>query len=46
MTEIKQAYPGDTWFPDYDRSQWREAQREAHTAADGTRFDFVLYEKT
>ena len=45
MTEIKRDYAGDTWFPEYDRSQWRESQREAHTAADGTRFDFVLYEK-
>ena len=45
MTEIKRDYVGDTWFPQYDRSQWRESQREAHTAADGTRFDFVLYEK-
>jgi dihydrofolate reductase len=45
MTEIKQDFPGDTWFPDYDRSQWRETQREAHTAANGMRFDFVLYEK-
>ena len=45
MTEIKRHYAGDAWFPQYDRSQWRESQREAHTAADGTRFDFVLYEK-
>ena len=45
MTEIKRDYAGDTWFPQYDRSRWRESQREAHTAADGTRFDFVLYEK-
>lgn len=45
MTEIKQDFPGDTWFPDYDRLQWREMQREAHTAASGMRFDFVLYEK-
>jgi len=44
VTEIFRDYEGDTWFPQYDRSQWREAQREAHTAADGTRFDFVLYE--
>jgi dihydrofolate reductase len=44
MTEIFRDYEGDTWFPQYDRSQWREAQREAHTAADGTKFDFVLYE--
>ena len=45
MTEIKQDFPGDTQFPDYDRSRWQEKQREAHTAANGTRFDFVLYEK-
>jgi len=45
MTEIKQDFPGDAWFPDYDRSQWRETQREAHTAANGIRFDFALYEK-
>lgn len=45
MTEIKRDYAGDAWFPQYDRSRWRESQREAHTAMDGTRFDFVLYEK-
>jgi dihydrofolate reductase len=45
LTEIHRDYAGDTWFPAWDRSQWREAQREAHTAADGTRFDFVLYER-
>ena len=45
MTEIRKDYPGDTWFPAYDRSRWKESQREAHTAGDGTRFDFVLYEK-
>jgi dihydrofolate reductase len=45
LTEIRRDYEGDTWFPDYDRSQWRETQREAHAAADGTRFDYVLYER-
>src|SRR3954469_9894349 len=45
MTEIHRDFPGDTWFPQYDRGQWREAQREAHTAADGMRFDFVRYER-
>ncbi|HEY5897800.1 MAG TPA: dihydrofolate reductase [Burkholderiales bacterium] len=44
LTEIQRDYEGDTRFPDYDRSRWRESQRERHTAADGTRFDFVLYE--
>jgi dihydrofolate reductase len=45
LTEIHRDYPGDTWFPQWERSQWRETQREAHTAADGTRFDYVLYER-
>lgn len=44
MTEIDRDYEGDTYFPDYDRSRWRESQRERHVAADGTKFDFVLYE--
>ena len=45
LTEIKQDFPGDSRFPDYDRSKWKETQREAHTAESGMRFDFVLYEK-
>jgi dihydrofolate reductase len=44
LTEIHRDYEGDTWFPKYDRSRWKEAQRERHTAADGTKFDFVRYE--
>jgi dihydrofolate reductase len=45
LTEIHRDYPGDTWFPQYDRSKWLEKKREARTAGDGTRFDYVLYEK-
>ena len=45
LTEIRRDYEGDTWFPNWDRSLWKESQREAHTAPDGTRFDFVLYER-
>ena len=45
LTEIGRDYEGDTVFPSYDRSQWRETQREAHAAPDGTRFDYVLYER-
>lgn len=44
MTEIYRDYAGDTTFPDYDRSRWKESQREPHVAVDGTKFDFVLYE--
>ena len=45
LTEIHRDYPGDTWFPKYDRARWREMKREARTAGDGTRFDYVLYER-
>lgn len=44
LTEIHQAFEGDARFPHYERAKWRETQREPHTAADGMRFDFVLYE--
>ena len=46
MTEIYQDFEGDTWFPRYDRSRWKETQRERHVTADGMKFDFVLYEPT
>jgi dihydrofolate reductase len=46
LTEIQRDYEGDVSFPAYDRSRWRATQRESHTAADGTKFDFVLYEPT
>jgi dihydrofolate reductase len=44
MTEIYKDFEGDTWFPDYDRSRWKETQRERHVTADGMKYDFVLYE--
>lgn len=45
LTEIDRAYPGDARFPEFDRRAWRETQRKPQTAADGLRFDFVLYER-
>jgi dihydrofolate reductase len=45
LTEIERDYEGDVRFPDWDRSQWRETQRERHTSAAGVPFSFVLYEK-
>ena len=45
LTEIHRDYDGDTRFPAYDRNAWRETQRKPQTAADGLRFDFVLYER-
>jgi dihydrofolate reductase len=45
LTEIQRDYEGDTWFPKWDRKQWKETQRESHTAESGVRFDLVLYER-
>lgn len=45
LTEIDRDYEGDVYFPDWDRSAWRETQRERHTSAAGVPFSFVLYER-
>ena len=45
LTEIQADYDGDARFPDFDRSQWREASREAHRSADGLEYHFVTYER-
>ncbi len=45
LTEIDRAFAGDARFPEFDRRAWRETQRKPQTAADGLRFDFVLYER-
>ena len=46
LTEIAADIDGDAFFPAYDRTQWREAKREAGTGADGLRYAFVTYERT
>ena len=45
LTEIHRAYEGDATFPEFDRRMWKETRREPQVAADGTRFDFVFYER-
>lgn len=45
LTEIDADLDGDSHFPEWDRSQFDERSREPHVGADGTRFDFVVYER-
>jgi dihydrofolate reductase len=40
LTEVHQSPAGDTHYPDFDRSEWREVRREKH---DG--YDFVWWER-
>lgn len=48
LTEIQATLEGDTYFPEFDKSNWKEVSRVHHPA--DTRhafaFDFVIYEKT
>ena len=45
LTEVDCSPEGDAWFPDYDRTAFREIERLAQTGAKGDplRFDFVVY---
>ena len=45
LTEIDRAFPGDTHFPDFDPSAWRETARERHRAEAGFDYAFVTYQR-
>jgi dihydrofolate reductase len=47
LTEVDAAIDGDAYFPNFDRSAWREVSREPGSTAgpDRLRYDFVTYER-
>jgi dihydrofolate reductase len=47
LTEVHASPKADTWFPEFDRCEWREVSREAHKAGpkDDHDFSFVLLER-
>jgi len=47
LTEIKTEIQGDTFFPKFDKSKWKEVSRRPHPNDDRHQFafDFVIYEK-
>jgi len=48
ITEIDAVIPdGDAFFPEFDRTQWRETSREHHRADDRNQYDydFVVYDR-
>ncbi|QDK80970.1 dihydrofolate reductase [Spirosoma sp. KCTC 42546] len=47
LTEIHQAFEGDTYFPEFDKSEWQEVSRRPHSADErhAVAFDFVEYER-
>lgn len=45
ITEVGLSVAGDAFFPKISSSDWQEISREAHTAANGTGYAFVHYER-
>jgi dihydrofolate reductase len=47
LTEIERDFDGDAFFPEFDRSRWREVSRERRASAGPEDFDyaFVEYER-
>ena len=48
LTEVHATPEADTWFPDFDKREWREVLRERHQAGprDEHAFSFVVLERT
>jgi dihydrofolate reductase len=47
LTEVHSAPEADTWFPEFDKGEWREVFRERHEAGpkDEHAFSFVVLER-
>jgi dihydrofolate reductase len=47
LTEIQGEISGDTYFPKFNREEWREVSRKRHEADERHKyaFDFVVYER-
>jgi dihydrofolate reductase len=44
MTEIERDFEGDTFFPEFDRSRWREVSRERHASGGDESLDYAFVE--
>ena len=44
LTEVEAEISGDTWFPDFDRSQWREKEIVRHPADERHAYPFRILE--
>ncbi len=45
LTEIDADFAADVFFPDWNRSDYREVSREDHFTPNGLRYSFVTYER-
>jgi len=47
LTQVDAELEGDTWFPEWDKAQWKQISSESHMADDKNQFDysFDVYER-
>jgi len=45
LTEIDAELPADTFFPDWNRADFRQTSHETHETAEGLRYSFVSYQR-
>ena len=47
LTEIKETFEGDAFFPVFDKSEWKEVSRQRHEKDErhDQQFDFVIYDR-
>ncbi len=45
LTEIDAEFPADAFFPNWNRADFRQTSREAHTTVEGLRYSFVSYKR-
>lgn len=47
ITQVHDVFDGDTWFPEFDLSQWREVCRERHARDERNphEYSFLIYER-
>ena len=42
LTQVRADVEGDAWFPEFDRAQWREVERESHSRDEKNEYDYAF----
>lgn len=45
LTEIKENFAGDAWFPEFDTNLWQETGRKPCKSESGLECDFLIYDR-
>jgi dihydrofolate reductase len=45
ITEIDAEYEGDAFFPEFDMSEWKVAEREIHQTQSSLKFNYITYQR-